>query len=354
MKRGGAVKKRGGGMMGPKKKMAKGGAIAKAKLRKPSGRLTSDDVKRAMPTGRSAAAKKAAMKGTKGGAKAALMGSIMKGKGNPAGKDMSVAGKIRGVTGLLKRRKALGGRKPGRMGGGKKKQMPTYATTADFDLSIDDIAEEAFERCGLQIRSGYDIKTARRSINLMLAEWANRGLNLWTIQKQEKTLPATTTELSGTSLFGSGANSAQQIIDITDLVIRDSSNNEYSTTSISRSTYLNYTVKTTSGRPSQYYFERTINPKLFLYPAADTTYTLVYYALVRMKDSGAYTNNAEIPFRFLPCLTAGLAYYIAMKKAPDRIQLLKQIYEDEFQRAAAQDGERTSLFLTPKVYLPSA
>ena len=116
----------------------------------------------------------------------------------------------------------------------------------------------------------------------------------------------------------------------------------------------NYTVKTTSGRPSQYYFERTINPKLFLYPAADTTYTLVYYALVRMKDSGAYTNNAEIPFRFLPCLTAGLAYYIAMKKSPDRIQLLKQIYEDEFQRAAAQDGERTSLFLTPKVYLPSA
>jgi len=232
--------------------------------------------------------------------------------------------------------------------------MPTYASTADFDLSIDDIAEEAFERCGLQVRSGYDLKTARRSLNLLLAEWANRGLNLWTIQKQEKTLPATTTELSGVNLFGAGADAAQQIIDITDVVIRDSSNNEFSTTSISRSTYLNYTVKTTSGRPSQYYFERTINPKLFLYPAADTTYTLVYYALVRMKDSGAYTNNAEIPFRFLPCLTAGLAYYIAMKKAPDRIQLLKQIYEDEFQRAAAQDGERTSLFLTPKVYLPSA
>ena len=232
--------------------------------------------------------------------------------------------------------------------------MPTYASTADFDLSIDDIAEEAFERCGLQVRSGYDLKTARRSINLMLSEWANRGLNLWTIQKQEKTLPATTTELSGTSLFGSGANSAQQIIDITDVVIRDSSNNEFSTTSISRSTYLNYTVKTTSGRPSQYYFERTINPKLFLYPAADTTYTLVYYALVRMKDSGAYTNNNEIPFRFLPCLTAGLAYYIAMKKAPDRIQLLKQIYEDEFQRAADQDVERTSSFFTPKVYISGA
>ena len=232
--------------------------------------------------------------------------------------------------------------------------MPTYASTADFDLSIDDIAEEAFERCGLQVRSGYDLKTARRSLNLMLAEWANRGLNLWTIQLQEKTLPQNTTSLTGSDLFGSGANAAQQIIDITDVVITDSSNNDYSATSISRSTYFNYTVKTTSGRPSQYYFERTINPRLYLYPAADTAYTLKYYALLRMKDSGAYTNNNEIPFRFLPCLTAGLAYYIAMKKAPDRIQLLKQIYEDEFQRAADQDGERTSLFLTPKVYLPSA
>ena len=232
--------------------------------------------------------------------------------------------------------------------------MPTYSSTATFDLSIDEIAEEAFERCGLQVRSGYDLKTARRSLNLLLAEWANRGLNLWTIQLQEKTIAADTTNLSGSNLFGSGANAAQEIIDITDVVISDSSNNDYSATSISRSTYFNYTVKTTSGRPSQYYFERTINPKLYLYPAADTTYTLKYYALLRMKDAGAYTNNAEIPFRFLPCMTAGLAYYIAMKKAPDRIQLLKQIYEDEFQRAADQDGERTSLFLTPKTYLPGS
>jgi hypothetical protein len=232
--------------------------------------------------------------------------------------------------------------------------MPTYASTANFDLSIDDIAEEAYERCGLQVRSGYDLQTARRSLNLLLAEWANRGLNLWTIQLQEKTIAATTTSLTGTNLFGSGANDSQQIVDITDVVIRDSSNNDFSANSISRSTYLNYAVKTTSGRPTQYYFERTINPTLFLYPAADTTYTLRYYALVRMFDAGDYTNNAQIPFRFLPCITAGLAYYIAMKKSPDRIGLLKQIYEDEFQRAADQDGERTSLFLTPKTYLPGA
>ena len=231
--------------------------------------------------------------------------------------------------------------------------MPTYASTASFDLSIDEIAEEAYERCGLQVRSGYDLQTARRSLNLMLSEWANRGLNLWTIQLQEKTITAGTNNLTGLDLFGSGQEAAQQIIDITDLAISDSSNNDFSATPISRSTYLNIAVKTTSGRPTQYYFERTINPRLYLYPQADTTYTLKYYALLRMKDAGEYTNNAEIPFRFLPCMTAGLAYYIAMKKAPDRIQLLKQVYEDEFQRAAAQDGERTSLFLTPKTYLPS-
>ena len=231
--------------------------------------------------------------------------------------------------------------------------MPTYASTASFDLSIDEIAEEAYERCGLQVRSGYDLQTARRSLNLMLAEWANRGLNLWTIQLQEKTVTAGTTNLTGLDLFGSGQEAAQQIIDITDLAISDANNNDFSAVSISRSTYLNIAVKTTSGRPSQYYFERTINPRLYLYPAADTTYTLKYYALLRMKDSGDYTNNAEIPFRFLPCMTAGLAYYIAMKKAPDRIQLLKQVYEDEFQRAANTDGERTSVFLTPKAYLPS-
>ena len=231
--------------------------------------------------------------------------------------------------------------------------MPTYASTASFDLSIDEIAEEAYERCGLQVRSGYDLQTARRSLNLMLSEWANRGLNLWTIQLQEKTITAGTNNLTGLDLFGSGQEAAQQIIDITDLAISDSSNNDFSATPISRSTYLNIAVKTTSGRPTQYYFERTINPRLYLYPQADTTYTLKYYALLRMKDAGEYTNNAEIPFRFLPCMTAGLAYYISMKKAPERMQALKLLYEDEFKRAADEDGERTSVFLTPQSYYPT-
>jgi hypothetical protein len=229
--------------------------------------------------------------------------------------------------------------------------MPTYASTAAFDLSIDEIVEEAFERCGLQDRTGYQLKTARRSLNLLLAEWSNRGLNLWTIQKQTAALAATTTQLSGTALFGANASDASQIVEITDIVIRDSNNNEYSCSPISRSTYLNYTVKTTAGRPTQYYFEKTINPTLYLYPAADAAYTVVYYAMLRMKDSGDYTNNNEIPFSFLPCLTAGLAYYLALKYAPEKIQILKMVYEEEFKRAADTNRENVSSHFVPKVGL---
>ena len=227
--------------------------------------------------------------------------------------------------------------------------MPTYASTADFDLSISEIVEEAFERCGLQDRSGYELKTARRSLNLLLAEWSNRGLNLWTIKKQTAALAADTTSLSGTALYGAGANAASEIVEITDMVIRDSSNNEYSCSPISRSTYLNYTVKTSNGRPTQFYFEKTINPTLYLYPAADVAYTVVYYAMLRMKDSGAYTNNAEIPFSFLPCLTAGLAYYIALKYAPERTQILKIAYDEEFRRAADTNRGNVSSHFVPKL-----
>ena len=227
--------------------------------------------------------------------------------------------------------------------------MPTYASTADFNLSISEIIEEAFERCGIQDRSGYELKTARRSLNLLLAEWSNRGLNLWTIQKQTAALAADTTSLSGTALYGSGANAASEIVEITDMVIRDSSNNEYSCSPISRSTYLNYTVKTSGGRPTQFYFEKTINPTLYLYPAPDVAYTVVYYAMLRMKDSGAYTNNAEIPFSFLPCLTAGLAYYIALKYAPERTQILKIAYEEEFRRAADTNRGNVSSHFVPQL-----
>jgi hypothetical protein len=126
------------------------------------------------------------------------------------------------------------------------------------------------------------------------------------------------------------------------------SSGDYSMTKIGRSTYWDYTVKTTQGRPAQFYFERTILPKVYLFPAADATYTFKYYASLRMTDINAYTKNAMIPFRFLPCLVAGLSYYVSMKYAPERIQILKAVYDEEFSRAAAADVEKASYSMVPR------
>ena len=237
---------------------------------------------------------------------------------------------------------------------------PSYSSTAGFILDLDALIEEAFERCGLQDRTGYELKTSRRSINLMIAEWANRGLNLWTIQQREATVVAGTQMIEGTTLYSvdsagnatSDANDSSQIIDI-DSAVMSNSNGDFSMTKIGRSTYWDYTIKSTQGRPSQYYFERTILPKVYFFPEADSTYTFKYYASLRMTDINAYTKNAQIPFRFLPCMVAGLAYYVSMKYAPDRIQILKTIYDEEFSRAASQDVEKASYSMFPRQnYIP--
>ena len=232
---------------------------------------------------------------------------------------------------------------------------PSYSSTAGFILDLDSLIEEAFERCGLQDRTAYELKTARRSINIMIAEWANRGLNLWTIQKREATVTAGTQMIEGTTLYPvdsagnatTDANDSSQIVDI-DLGVMSNSSGDYSMTKIGRSTYWDYTVKSTQGRPAQYYFERTILPKVYFFPQADSTYTFKYYASLRMTDINAYTKNAQIPFRFLPCLVAGLAYYVSMKYAPDRIQILKAVYDEEFGRAAASDVEKASYSAVPR------
>ena len=237
---------------------------------------------------------------------------------------------------------------------------PSYSSTAGFILDLDALIEEAFERCGLQDRTGYELKTSRRSINLMIAEWANRGLNLWTIQQREATVVAGTQMIEGTTLYSvdaagnatSDANDSSQIFDI-DSAVMSNSNGDFSMTKIGRSTYWDYTIKSTQGRPSQYYFERTILPKVYFFPEADSTYTFKYYASLRMTDINAYTKNAQIPFRFLPCMVAGLAYYVSMKYAPDRIQILKTIYDEEFSRAASQDVEKASYSMVPRQnYIP--
>ena len=218
--------------------------------------------------------------------------------------------------------------------------MATSGTTS-FDLTIEEIIAESYERCGLYVRSGYDLKTSRRSLNLLFAEWANRGLNLWTIEQRTKTLTA------DTSSYDLDAD----LVDILSAVITEASDSTVDSQieRISRAEYLHISKKSTSASPTQFYIERSITPKLYVYATPDAADTFKYYALTRIQDAGSYSGNAEVPFRFLPCLVAGLAYYIAMKKAPDRIQLLKQVYEDEWLRASSEDSTRSSIKIVPNI-----
>ena len=219
--------------------------------------------------------------------------------------------------------------------------MATSGTTT-FDLSVDEIIEEAYERCGIELRTGYDLETARRSLNLMIAEWANRGLNQWLIVKNNFTVT------DGTNYVDLGTD----VIDITSAVIQRD-NTDFQLERISRSDFLYTPEKADKARPTQFFLERHITPRIYLYPTPENSTDVVYYyALTRMQDVGDYTNNMETVFRFLPCMTAGLAYYIAIKRAPDRVQLLKQIYDEEFDRAAFEVIDSvSSKFVPPRVVI---
>ena len=209
----------------------------------------------------------------------------------------------------------------------------------DFTLDVSDIIEEAYERCGLEVRTGYDARTARRSMNLMFADWANRGVNLWTVRQ------ATTTLTQGQSIETLG----QDVVDLLEVVVRRAGT-DFNITKVSRGDYLSVPNKTTQGRPSQYYFNRQITPQITLWPTPEnSTDQLVYYYVRRIEDADASVNDVELPFRFLPCAAAGMAYYIALKKSPERVQLLKTVYEEEFQRAADEDEDRVSLKLQPDI-----
>ena len=213
----------------------------------------------------------------------------------------------------------------------------TTSSSTDFELDVAEYVEEAFERCGLEVRTGYDLQTAKRSLNILLADWANRGLNQWTIEQRTQSLT------SGTAEYSLGTD----VIDILNAVIRRGTT-DFTISRISRDQYINIPVKSTTGRPSQYFLDRQITPNLKLWATPEnSTDTFVYDALTRIQDADTAQNTMEVPFRFYPCLTAGLAYYLAMKKAPDRIQILKAVYEEEFERASAEDRDRSNLTLTP-------
>ncbi len=209
----------------------------------------------------------------------------------------------------------------------------------DFELDVADIIEEAYERCGIEVRTGYDAKTARRSLNLMFAEWANRGLNLWTIQQATLTLTKGQAQETLTP----------DVVDLLEVVLRRDGT-DFELSRVSRGEYLTIPNKTTEARPSQYYFDRKIDPVINIWATPEnSTDQIVYYYVRRIEDADTLTNTTDMPFRFYPCMVAGLAYYLAMKRSPERIQLLKSVYEEEFQRASDEDEDRTPLKLQPSI-----
>ena len=215
----------------------------------------------------------------------------------------------------------------------------TTSGSRDFSLDVGEIIEEAYERCGLEVRTGYDARTARRSLNLMFADWANRGLNLWTVNQGTITLTAGQAQQTLTS----------DVVDVLEVVLRRD-NTDFTVQRISRGEYLTIPNKTTQGRPSQFYFDRQIDPVINLWSVPEnSTDQLIYYFVRRIEDADTLVNTTDMPFRFFPCMVAGLAYYISMKRAPERAQLLKVVYEEEFQRAADEDEGRTPLKLQPRI-----
>jgi len=288
----------------------------------------------------------------------------------------------------------------------------TTSSSTNFDLDVADYIEEAFERCGRSVRTGYDMKSAKRSLNLLLAEWANRGLNQWTIQESTIQLAAGIRVYPGGTLTMSVANSAtfsvgetitggnsaascqitskptatslaitipvgtflngetltgatsgatttlsavvdfsdvQNTIDMLSAVLRRT-NVDYSIPRVSRDDYLTIPNKSTQGRVDQFFLNRLITPQLEVWPTPDNnTDIIVYNRLTRIQDADTFINTMEIPFRFYPCLTAGLAYYLSLKFAPDRTTLLKTLYEEEFIAAATEDRDRASFTIQPSI-----
>lgn len=220
--------------------------------------------------------------------------------------------------------------------------------TAAFNMDLTELVEEAFERAGSEMRSGYDLRTARRSLNLMFTDWSNRGINLWTVEQGSQVLTA------GTGTYTLPADT----VDLLEHVIRTSAGStanqaDLSVSRVSVSTYASIPNKLTTGRPVQIYIDRqTSAPSINLWPVPDTaqTYTLVYWRLRRIQDAGNGVNTMDVPFRFLNCLTAGLAYYLALKlpNGLERIGLLKQQYDEAWELAATEDREKATFQLVPR------
>jgi hypothetical protein len=225
----------------------------------------------------------------------------------------------------------------------------TTSGTATFNLDLNEAVEEAFERCGAELRTGYDLRTARRSLNLLFADWANRGVNLWTVNQDTINLT------QGTNTY----NLPLDTVDLLEHVIRTGAGNvstqvDLTITRISVSTYSSIPNKLQQARPIQVWINRQApTPQIVVWPTPDQTgvYQFVYWYLRRIQDAGAGgTYTQDIPFRFLPCLVSGLAYYLALKipGAMERLPVLKEQYDADWDRASSEDREKAAVRFVPR------
>ena len=237
----------------------------------------------------------------------------------------------------------------------------TTSGTVTFDktFAVDDLIAEAYERIGSQVTSGYQLRSARRSLNILFQEWGNRGLHYWQIANNDITLVADQAVYTMFRSTGDGTSDATAVYgvdDILEAVYRNSSNVDTPLTKINRSTYQALSNKTSTGTPTQYYVQRFIDKvtiTLYLTPgSSEAGNKLNYYYVKRIQDVGDYTNATDVPYRFVPCMCSGLAFYLSQKYAPERVQAMKLYYEDELQRALEEDGSSSSAYITPKVYYP--
>ena len=240
-------------------------------------------------------------------------------------------------------------------------------TTFDKTFSIDEIIEESFERLGIQDVTGYHLKSSRRSLNIMFQEWGNRGIHYWEIDELDLDLIEGQAEYKffrasgdGTSATTTPTNGIYGMSDVLEAQLRSNrtqtTQSDSPMTKVDRSTYGGFSNKLSKGTPNQYFVQRFIDHvSIQVYPTPDSTNAskdMHIYYIKRIQDAGDYTNASDVPFRFIPCMVSGLAFYLAQKYQPQMVQAMKLYYEDELARALAEDGSASSTHITPKTYYP--
>jgi len=247
----------------------------------------------------------------------------------------------------------------------------TTSGTATFDktFSIDEIIEESFERIGLNSVAGYQMKSARRSLNILFQEWGNRGIHYWEIAETNIDMIEGQAEYKffrasgdGTSATTTPTNGIYGMSDVLEAQLRSNrtqtTQSDSPMTKVDRSNYAGFSNKLSKGTPNQYFVQRFIDHvSIQVYPTPDSTNAskdMHIYYIKRIQDIGDYTNATDVPFRFVPCMVSGLAYYLAQKYQPQIVQVMKLAYEDELARALAEDGSASSTHITPKTYYPGA